>query len=48
MSVDDEAAGVLIPVTKGVDTERNVVTEGVVVSGVVTEEVTNDDEGSLI
>ena len=28
MSVDDEATGVEIPVTKGVETETNVVTEG--------------------
>ena len=57
MSVD-EAAGVEIPVTKGVETETDVVTEGGVDRGVVTEEVTvtngelsndgiTDDEGSL-
>ena len=56
MSVDDEAAGVEIPVTKGVETETDVVTKGVDARGVVTvsngelssEEVTDDDdEGSL-
>ena len=57
MSVD-EAAVVEIPVTKGVETETDVVTEGGVDRGVVTEEVTvtngelsndgiTDDEGSL-
>ena len=40
MSVDDEAAGFEIPVTKGVETETDVVTEGVVARGIVTEEVT--------
>ena len=60
MSVNDEAAGIEIPVTKGVETETDVVTEVVVAWGVVTEEVTvsngelsregvrDDDEGSPI
>ena len=59
MSVDDEASGVEIPVTKGVGTETNVVTEGVAARGVVIKEVklsngelaweeVTDDEGSLI
>ena len=55
MSVDTEAAGVDIPGTNGVETETDVVTQGVVAMGVVTEEVTvnnwelsSDDEGSLI
>ena len=57
MSVD-EAAGVEIPVTKGVETETDVVNEGGVDRGGVTEEVTvttgelsndgiTDDEESL-
>ena len=60
MSVDYGAAGVEIPVTKGVETKSDVVTKGVVIKGVLTEEVTlsngelsseevtTDDEGSLI
>ena len=60
MSVDDEAAGVGIPVTKEVETETDGVTEAVVARGVVTEDVTvrnrvtssseeiTDDEGSQI
>ena len=40
MSVDDEAAGVGIPVTKEVETETDGVTEAVVARGVVTEDVT--------
>ena len=60
MSVDDEASGLEIPVTKGMETETDVVTEEGVARGVVTEEitvsngelsseeVTGDDKRSLI
>ena len=44
MSVYDEAAGVEISVTKRMETETDGVTEGVVATGVITEEVTVSNE----
>ena len=59
MSIDEEAAGFWIPLTKGMENETEVVTDGVVAGGAVTEvvavsnrelssEEVTDNEGSLI